>query len=503
LDYLDANVFALPEPSRAIAERQLWAQLANDADGVFADKYAYRETWGFRICVKAEATPSPDRQVIRYRTIEGGIRRKPGRQTLLDLAVSNLFADAATSGPEPLRVVNDPKYAVWARQVGQISLVDHIRLVQQFVADLMDAGWQLGKAALTPFKINSPKVRNGQGARSLPTDKFSQLARDPARSMDADRALAVVWPDASQANWAAGKLADALTALLRSGSGESQVRVLREVSPSAVNLVLLDDREDLTDLTALREELRTSEATGIRYKLAKLGSMSKPYPAQNIAFDMFQLAGGRFWVPDEAQPEFCCMDAGHDMAGNRTRWVKVEAGSDQTITSVRVFDTRLAEHVPADLVDDMWPSVPTAIACRDGRLSQERATMEARAKKEGRPLIECKKSPKAVLWRTSGSGEIPADFGDAVIDEHDEILLQTMHQNPRDYVHPVRLALHGGDAIDLSTAFLHQHAMPSLSLFRMSRLPGALYFADLVSKLTSDGWPKVVGRGFGIPSVIP
>lgn len=500
---LGASIFALPEPSRAVAGRKLWAEMAKDAVEAFPDQYAYLDAWGFRVCIKAEATHSPDRRIVRYRTIEGGIRRKAGRQTLLDVAVGNLFADVAALGPEPLHVVNEPKYAVWARHAGQVSLADHVRLVRQFTTDLMDAGWQLARTNLTPVSIPPPKVRNGQGVWSLPTAKFSQFARHPAHLPDSDRGFSVVWPDPGQARWAARRLAEALNSLLRNGTTEAQVQVLREASSDAVNLVLLDDREDLANLTALRERLRLAEASGVRFKLAKLGSMSKPYPTQNVAFDMFQLAGGRFWLPDEAQPAFCCMDAGHDKPGNRSRWVKVEADSEQKITNVRVFETRLAEHMPADLLDDMWPSVPRAIACRDGRLSQERATMEARARKEGRPLIECKKSPKAVIWRTSTSGEIPAEFGDAVIDEHDEVLLQTMPQNPRDYAHPVRLALHGGDAIGLSTAFLHQHAMPGLSLFRMSRLPGALYFADLVSKLSSDGWPKAIGRGFGIPSIVP
>ena len=129
--------------------------------------------------------------------------------------------------------------------------------------------------------------------------------------------------------------------------------------------------------------------------------------------------------------------------------------------------------------------------------------MEARAAAESRPLIEAKKSPKAILWRASENGERPAQFGDAVIDEHDEVLLQTVPQDAHDYIRPLRLTLQGDDPIGLTTAFLHQHAMPGLSIFRLSRLPGALYFADLVSKLTEDGWPKAAGRGFNIPLVIP
>jgi hypothetical protein len=271
----------------------------------------------------------------------------------------------------------------------------------------------------------------------------------------------------------------------------------------AMNLVLIGDSDDLSDMPTFRDELRAAEAAGIRFKLAKMGSLSSPYPAQNIAYDMFVIAGGKPWMPANIQPAFCCMDAGHDKVSSKSRWVKVETDEHQVIKTVRVIDTGLAEHMPSGLVSEMWPLIPSAIVCRDGKLSQERAVMEAQAAAEGRPLIESKKSPKAVLWRSTENGVGPAQFGDALIDDHDEILLQTVPQVVQDYIHPVRLAVQGGNPKDLSTAFLHQHAMPGLSLFRMSRLPGALYFADLVSKLTSDGWPKSVGRGFRIPMVIP
>ena len=108
-----------------------------------------------------------------------------------------------------------------------------------------------------------------------------------------------------------------------------------------------------------------------------------------------------------------------------------------------------------------------------------------------------------MLWHVTGDRASAAKFGDGVIDEHGELLLQTVPQNVSDYIHPVRLSSQGGDAVAVATTFLHQHAMPGLSLFRMSRLPGTLYFADLVSKLSVDGWPKIVGRRFKIPHVIP
>ena len=129
--------------------------------------------------------------------------------------------------------------------------------------------------------------------------------------------------------------------------------------------------------------------------------------------------------------------------------------------------------------------------------------METLAASEARATLEVKKSPNAILWRESEAGLAPAVFGDAMIDNHGDILLQTVSQNVKDYVHPIRLTTPAEDAIGLATAFLHQQVMPQLSLFNRSRLPGALYFGDLVSKRTGDGWPKAIGRGFHIPEIVP
>jgi hypothetical protein len=273
--------------------------------------------------------------------------------------------------------------------------------------------------------------------------------------------------------------------------------------PSAVNLVLLDDRDDLDDRLDLRDVLRQAEADGYRFKLAKTGTLSKQYPMQNIVYDLFLIAGGRPWSATVDQPAFCSMDAGHSHELHKSRWVKVESDQKQRICAVKAVLTPLAEHIPKGRISELWPSQPRAIACRDGKLSQERGIMEAMAAKEGRVLIEAKKSPKAILWRANGANISPAEFGDALLDGQGDVLLQTAPQNARDYLHPVRLSTSGGCTEELAAAFLHQHAMPGLSLFHMSRLPGTLYFADLISKLTTDGWPKAIGRGFRLPGLVP
>jgi len=503
LTQICASIYALLEPSQRVSAKELWSEIARNVVEEFDDIYLYSDDLGYRICIRTAPSLSPDKVLARYRTIEASIRRQSGSRTLLDLSVGNLFCEAQSESVQRLHVVNDPKYALWARRAGQVPLLEHVRLIEQFAEHVMDAGWMLEQHDLTPFRVPPPKVRNGRSEYLLPTKGFGQLARYPILDIAGDTEFVVVGKGPS-ARRAAASLEQGFSRCFSSGSLRSAtVSCADRVALSAISLVLLDDYEDLTQNHKLKDILRNAEAEGCRFKLAKAGSLSKPYPTQNIAYDLFMIAGGRPWEPADSQPAFCSIDAGHSAEQGKSRWVKVESDTQQRIFDIKAMLTPLAEQVPIDCIDALWPLQEGAIACRDGRLSQERGQLEERAASENRSLLEVKKKPKAILWCTDGERILPAEFGDAVLDEHGDVLLQTVPQNVGDYIHPVRLSTLRGHEEALASSFLHQHAMPGLSLFHMSRLPGTLYLADLISKLTADGWPKVIGRGFRLPSLVP
>lgn len=478
--------------------------MADDLQADQPDRYAANVEWRYRTCVLDERTVSPDKAVLRYRTIEAAIRRRQGHPTLLDLSVGNLFSAATSGRPSPLHIVHDPRYAQWARRAGQVTLLDHVRLIRRFIADLLDAGWALESARLSPIEIAPPQVRNGDRSCALPTEKFHQLVKRPAVWPDAGKDFVIVPVGGGGSERAASALTRAFEALFGPRAKLCpKISAARAPEAGAINLILLCEQLDLAARPDVRDMLRTAEAAGTRFKLATPGAVASAYPAQNIVYDMFLIAGGRPWVPVERQQPFCSVDAGHHKEEARSRWTKVETDADQLITGVTTIDTPLAEHMPPNVLSQLWPSDPRALLCRDGKLSQERVATVTRAGAEKRTLVEAKKSPRAVLWHATAAGPAPARFGDALVDDHGDILLQTVRQDPADYIHPMRLTCQGVDLIDAATVFLHQQAVPPLSLFRQSRLPGALYFADLVSKLTADGWPKAIGRGFGVPQIVP
>lgn len=501
---LNASVFTLPEPSRRSAASELWAEMAEDLKAESPERYVTNANAHYRICIKDECLASPDRLVVRYRTIEAAIRRRAGRPTLLDLSVGNLFSPATSRQPEAIHIVNDPRYAQWARHASQVSLQQHVRLSSQFIEDLLDAGWAVEPANLKPVNIPAPRVSNGDRTCSLPTEKFAQLARRPAAWPSSGVDIAIVAYGKTYTEWAASQVQRAMEALFgQAARWRPRISLAAAPEPGSMNLVLIDEQLQLEAQPEVKAALRAAEAAGICFKLARPSSLGKTYPAQNIVYDMFQIAGGKPWLPAEPQSPFCSVDAGHKMDQHKSRWVTVETNAQHAIVRVRAINTALAEHIPQGVLSQLWPVLPNSILCRDGRLSKERGTFESRVAAEGRAFMEAKKSPKAVLWRGSSDDLAPAQFGDGVIDDHGDLLLQTVKQDANDYIHPVRLTCQRDEGLALATEFLHQQAVPGLSLYRQSRLPGALYFADLVSKLTADGWTKVVGRGFKVPQVVP
>ena len=107
------------------------------------------------------------------------------------------------------------------------------------------------------------------------------------------------------------------------------------------------------------------------------------------------------------------------------------------------------------------------------------------------------------MWDRTETGCTPCILGTCVVDPHGEILLQTMAPKANSYVRPLRLTIYGKDKLKTATDFFQHGAIPGVSLTNSTRLPGSLYYADVISKLTTSGWTKVIGRGWGLSKIVP
>ncbi|MDZ7790376.1 MAG: hypothetical protein U5L08_07785 [Xanthomonadales bacterium] len=227
----------------------------------------------------------------------------------------------------------------------------------------------------------------------------------------------------------------------------------------------------------------------------------------NLTFDLFMLAGGIPWTTAVEQDDATVLglDAGHNRGQRWSRWVCAQVNVGDDATSCSVVRTELAEHIPATAIERLVPSDPAARSLtvfRDGRFHSEDKRDIA---PEGM-TVSVVKHPRAVLYRQLNGHLQPARFGDALLYPDGRALLQSSSNNgtTSQWKMPLRLSTEHRDqiehAIHLTTILCRQ---PALGVWQQPRLPAPIYWADLISKTTSEGWPKVVGRGLGLEPIIP
>lgn len=301
-------------------------------------------------------------------------------------------------------------------------------------------------------------------------------------------------------------LRDAWQRLARSGAALN----VREVGDPCERegfavLVLIPDRVDLSARPDLLDRLRDWETAGCHFKLMRTTSLHNKFSVQNICFDLAGIAGAMHWHAARDVRPAVAFDAGHDTGARRSRWACAEVDGQLQVRNLRAVDSGLAEHIPDPVAEQFWPQQSDAMVLRDGRLARERVTFMRRAKDDGRWLLEVKKRPHAVLFRRSlRSNQLQAaKYGDALVDPHGDVLLQTISQGSGDCVHPVRVSTDGVDRGEQLQALFDQTAVRTLSMFRPARLPGGIYWADSVSKLDKTGWSQVIGRGWSLATLVP
>lgn len=501
-----ASIYEFPEPSIKYSSRDLWVKICSDLSSRFPDTYKPDKGRHFKVTLKNEMMVSRSKTLARLRVIHVSIRRAPGKPSLLDISVRNEFSSVSSQYCDPISDISAkyPEEVRWINSAQKIPLADHLRLIESFLLNSHTVGWDFTPAKLEVFTLPAAKIRNGRSEFIYGEVSRAKLIKNPYQDLPANVNFVVGSSDFEQARIVADRLQTSVADLLGPSSCQVPTVFARQrLSQRDVNLWLLDDNCDLAELPELRANMRYAEERGIKFKLCKFGSTGNRAALANISYDMCLIAGLIPYVPITETPNICAVDAGHSSKKKMSRWVYVESDNKQVISKVKVFDTERAENLPDRLFDCVWPKQEGAIFCRDGRFSRERPYFESRAKIEKKELIECKKSPASIIWRSAGEGTFASLAGDCVVDPHGEFLLQTINQNINDYIRPLRLRVHSEEALEVATQFYQHQAMPGLSLFNSSRLPGTLYYADLISKLNTSGWPKVVGRGLNLGEIIP
>lgn len=498
-----ASTFEFDEPPGSDPARRIWENLVKELSEGNPATYLAHGLSSSQLILAQGAELSPDRKLVRRRALRGVIRRSSGKASLLDISLGNLFLE--TERPrEKADLTLFPASQIWINKVQKISVAEHVNAIEMFLGNAKAQGWAFQPARLERHKFEKPIVRNGEGEFALNEHKIRDLLMAPLSVPSPKIEFLVGCKNLETARLVADRLARAMERLLaRAKFPKPTIRFGRNLSPSAVNLWILPEAIDLMRDPETRQRMSEAESRRLKFKLARIESTSNIYALQNMVYDMLIIGGLVPYVLGSGSRDFCSVDAGHSAVLKKSRWVCSETQNSTGELYAKVFDTELAEHIPSRIHEDLWPKTKDAIFCRDGKFSKEGMLFRRRAKADGQDLIECKKHPLAVMWMPTQGSPIGCSAGQCLVDPHGEMLLQSISLHGGYCVRPVRLSIQGRDPLRVAEQFYHHGAWPGLSLTNASRLPGSLYFSDLISKLTGSGWTKIVGRGWGLSELIP
>lgn len=501
---LSATTCALPNRGLGESPLELWTEIAETLCAQHGSAYQQGHA-RYRLLLTDTRQASPDRSFLHFRTLNLHPRIRSGAPTLLDMQAGSWFC-TPTDVSVPLRSA-DVTETKWVRAVSSITLDEHLHITRSAARALKASGWTVERAHLEALMLDPPCVEINGNQHIYAPDRVRQFARDSLSACASIEVGVIQLGGASgaQGDAVADSLASAWRTLTR---GNRQLSVRQVESPrvgqSCVALVLVPDAVDLSERADLRAALASWEQQGCLFKLARVTTLQNRFSLQNICFDLAMIAGCPLWQPISGITPAVAFDAGHDAGAQRSRWASAGVDEQLRVSKLAVVDTQLAEHIPPHVTDRFWPSDTASMVLRDGRLARERAPFAKRAGSEGRWLLEVKKHPGAILFRNEAGRPIGAKFGDAVVDQQGDVLLQTLDQGSGDCHHPLRVSTQSSVDRDAQLqALLAQSAVPGLTLFRQARLPGAIYWADLASKLDRTGWSQVIGRGWRLSSVVP
>jgi len=500
---LAATICVLPGRSDREPPRDVWSELA--ATLCATDAGAFHQLPArYRLLVPDTRRVSPDGGHWQFRTLNIQPRVKPGCPVLLDIDVGNWFC-VADKLDVSIRQESIPD-AKWVRNVASIEVREHVERAGRVFKSLKSAGWAVERAEFTALPLAPPVIETAAGSVDYTPDRLSNIARMCFDKQSQPVFGVMQLEGRGSVAKAESALRETWRGLVRSDAALS----IREVSDPCERegfavLVLIPDSVDLSARPDLRDRLRDWEAAGYRFKLMRVTSLNDRFSVQNICFDLAGIAGAMHWGAARNVRPVVAFDAGHDTGACRSRWACAEIDDGLQVTRLRAVDGGLAEHIPDPVAEQFWPRQPHAMVLRDGRLARERVAFMRRAKDDGRWLLEVKKRPHAVLFRRNmHSNPIQgARYGDALVDPHGDVLLQTISQRSGDCVHPIRVSAEEVDRRDQLQALFDQTAVRTLSMFRPVRLPGGIYWADLVSKLDKTGWSQAIGRGWRLATLVP
>jgi len=327
-------------------------------------------------------TANPRHQeLIHHRVIQADIFSVASGKKFLSLSCGNFFTNTIEMKVLPNNELNLQyrSESAWIRKMSQIGLSQHLDTVARFVSRLRDANYKIQSCAVQSSTNSTFRFRNGDGVTKSSFPKSKLLLRHPLE-LPQPWEIHVICQEKSFSVWRTA-LVRAFQALFPMGGTRlKHIRPDSEFSgckeERALGLVVLDEGIDL-DNSRGNEYVQELESSGSLFRLVRSSTLQNVYAPENLAYDMFVLAGGVPWqVFDETvlDTQYLAFDAGHLHKKRTSRWVGLKFDGNDNRISVIHRDTELAAHLSRnffELVMSLKDPARATRIFRDGRFLKE------------------------------------------------------------------------------------------------------------------------------------
>lgn len=494
-ELVNATVFSLEEVEVGRPNRDIAIEMAEALAGEYPERYALGVSHGELVAIKdARACYPKDPGVCRYRTIDYNIVRL-ANGAAIELCVSNQFVGLKNES-------ESGDLAAWKKRISDVPWKEHVERVRQLVLDLEEAGWILPVMDLESYQARQVRMVNRAGSVFYDGRGFSKIVKEPLVIPDGiDLVVADSAGEMSQGMIEG--LIDALNRLFNDKQGKavtvSRKNDLERLSADQVGLIVLPSEWVPSPRDPLYAFLQQLESTKAKFQLSLAKSLHNRFSLQNIAFSLFELAGGLGWTTETHRARtIISLDAGHARVASLSRWCATRYESKSSKVDVAFYDSERKENLTEAVFERIaakWSGKGYEV-WRDGRWHKDDVSW-IQPKFPASQCYEVIKNPRSVLYR--GSIESPAvpHLGDCVRYENGHYLVQTIEvDGAKGYQRPLRVRGDiDGEQLDDIVSLCKR---PAKSIYHSSRLPIPLYWADRASKLTVDGWLKAIGQGWGL-----
>jgi len=200
---LFATIYKFTIQDSSLPHTEIWQKMVKDIIGKNRNSYkAISSRQFFAVDLSTCTRPENSSALLNYKAVSCEFLTDHQSSNLISFQGGNLFTDSNDCSRLSNNILYSrySKYTQWIRRVSQISLAQHLSLIDEFVSNLNAAGWALELADPQDVQNKQFLFKNAQGTYLESFPKTKALLRSPL-IFPPEWELRIVCLEADFSNW--------------------------------------------------------------------------------------------------------------------------------------------------------------------------------------------------------------------------------------------------------------------------------------------------------------